>query len=62
MDNAVFGQFAELVTYKDRAEYEAWLEDQSILADDAQEWPDDVSGEEDNAHLFLPHKNPKGEK
>ncbi len=49
MDNAKFGQFAELVTYDDRAEYEAWLEDQSILCDDSPEWPDDMSGEEDNA-------------
>ena len=49
MDNATFGQFAELATYDDRAEFEVWLEDQSILCDDSSEWPDDMSGEEDNA-------------
>ena len=49
MDDATFGQFAELTTYDDRAEFEAWLEDQSILRDDCPEWPDDMSGEEDNA-------------
>jgi hypothetical protein len=43
------GYFAELDSYEDRAEYEAWLEDQSILCDDCPEWPDDMSGEEDNA-------------
>ena len=42
MDNATFGQFAELDSYEDRAEFEAWL-------DDNPEWPDDMSGEEDNA-------------
>jgi hypothetical protein len=26
MDNFTFGQFAELQTYEDRAEYEAWLD------------------------------------
>ena len=48
MDNATFGQFAELDSYEDRAEFEAWLDDMSILRDDTPEWPDDMSGEEDN--------------
>ena len=48
MDNIVFGQFAELDSYEARKEYEEWLDDQSILADDTPEWPDDMSGE-DNA-------------
>jgi hypothetical protein len=46
MDNATFGQFAELTTYNDRAEFEAWLDSQ---VEDSPEWPDDLAGEEDFA-------------
>lgn len=49
MDNATFGQFAELDSYEDRREYEDWLDSQSILADDTPEWPEDMSGEEEFA-------------
>ena len=49
MDNAVFGQFAELDSYEARKEYEEWLDSQAVLCDDSPEWPDDMSGEEDNA-------------
>jgi hypothetical protein len=44
MENATFGQFAELDSYNDRAEFEAWLDSQ-----DSPEWPDDLAGEEDFA-------------
>jgi hypothetical protein len=41
--------FAELDTYEARKEYEDWLDSQAVLCDDTPEWPDDMSGEEDNA-------------
>jgi hypothetical protein len=49
MDNAKFGQFAELDSYEDRREYEDWLDSQAVLCDDTPEWPDDMSGEEEFA-------------
>jgi len=49
MDNAKFGQFAELDSYESRREFEAWLDAQTVVCDDSPEWPDDMSGEEDNS-------------